>query len=109
MAEQLQRSVTTFRRSGSSGLVWDERLIFSDHRDPDKEEADVAGELRNSRRASSVGMMARSRSAGSGGRQGLPFRAAVVQPSMDPPSPELPRCCGLIFTKRRSAKISRRR
>ncbi|KAG6534569.1 MAPK kinase substrate protein At1g80180-like [Zingiber officinale] len=108
MADQLQRSATTFRRSGSSGLVWDERLIFSDHPDPDKEEAEVAGELRHSRSVGSTGMMASSRSAGGGSRQALPFRAAVVQPATDPPSPELPRCCG-FFTKRRSAKISRRR
>ncbi|THU52339.1 hypothetical protein C4D60_Mb10t02970 [Musa balbisiana] len=85
MAE-LQRSVTTFRRSGSSGLVWDERLFSGDltqmkkkEKEEGKEEEGGAAEfreLRHSKSVGSIGMLGRSHSTG-GGRG---FRAGSITP-----------------------------
>ena len=69
----LQRSSETFRRSGSSGLVWDDK----------KEIKPPAGD---------GGKLDRSRSAGHAhGHAG--YRAAgLVPPALDPPSPRVPAC-----------------
>jgi len=69
----LQRSSETFRRSGSSGLVWDDK----------KEIKPPAGD---------GGKLDRSRSAGHAhGHAG--YRAAGrVPPALDPPSPRVPAC-----------------
>lgn len=100
----LQRSSQTFRRSGSSGLVWDERLTSQDDDQSGPEDADAATdlkELRHSRSVGSVGLQPqpqpqRRRSDDSG--QG--FRTRRVAPALDPPSPKVPGCifCG-IFRK----------
>ncbi|RZR87152.1 hypothetical protein BHM03_00014506 [Ensete ventricosum] len=108
MAE-LQRSVTTFRRSGSSGLVWDERL-FSEKKE--KEEAEEGkDEIRELKHSNSVGStrrtMGRSRSTGDGRHA---FRAGVIPPAVDPPSPKVPGClCFGFFGKRGSARPSKPR
>ncbi|URE20935.1 hypothetical protein MUK42_10397 [Musa troglodytarum] len=97
MAE-LQRSVTTFRRSGSSGLVWDERL-FSEKKKEKEEEG--TEDIRELKRSKSVGSTRRTM-----GRHA--FRAVVLPPAVDPPSPKVPRClcCG-FFGKRGSARPSK--
>ncbi|URE20933.1 hypothetical protein MUK42_10397 [Musa troglodytarum] len=97
MAE-LQRSVTTFRRSGSSGLVWDERL-FSEKKKEKEEEG--TEDIRELKRSKSVG----STRTGDGRHA---FRAVVLPPAVDPPSPKVPRClcCG-FFGKRGSARPSK--
>ncbi|PWZ06264.1 hypothetical protein Zm00014a_007956 [Zea mays] len=108
----LQRSATTFRRSGSSGLVWDERFLTEAEADADAEAKAGAAEdaeqpeLRHSR---SVGMLRR---AGGGGdsrsKKGKEsrqkqaesarrsnqqvFRTKDVAPDMDPPSPRVSGC-----------------
>ncbi|XP_074592320.1 MAPK kinase substrate protein At1g80180-like [Curcuma longa] len=93
MAE-LQRSATTFRRSGSSGLVWDERFLSRDG------DADAGGELRRSRTVGPTTDRCRDDNDGGrgGGRQA--FRANAVPAAADPPSPDA-HCGGLcgIFGK----------
>ncbi|XP_020231562.1 MAPK kinase substrate protein At1g80180 [Cajanus cajan] len=81
---ELQRSVTSFRRQGSSGLVWDDKFISG----LQKEQANE--------KEGSVGGLERSRSAGA-----RPYRTvnvAVAAPSVDPPSPKLSTFafCGLF-------------
>uniref|UniRef100_A0A0E0PQM3 Uncharacterized protein n=1 Tax=Oryza rufipogon TaxID=4529 RepID=A0A0E0PQM3_ORYRU len=72
----LQRSSETFRRSGSSGLVWDDR-----HLSGEIKPADGGG-------GGAAARVERSRSAGHGG-----YRAAGrVQPALDPPSPRVAVC-----------------
>jgi hypothetical protein len=124
--EGLQRSSSTFRRSGSSGLVWDERFLT--------EEAEAqAGEggkdesqpdLRRSRSAGGVGML--SRRAGGDDRKlqqkkkkqegekeeerdQQVFRTKDVAPDIDPPSPRVSGCilCS-IFSSSGSGKAARR-
>ncbi|XP_040380360.1 MAPK kinase substrate protein At1g80180-like [Oryza brachyantha] len=74
----LQRSRETFRRSGSSGLVWDDRHLSG--------EIKPAG---GDGTAAAAARVERSRSSGHGGG----YRAAGrVQPALDPPSPRVAVC-----------------
>ncbi|KAF8663105.1 hypothetical protein HU200_055702 [Digitaria exilis] len=79
----LQRSSQTFRRSGSSGLVWDERLMSSQdssHVEPEG----GAMEFKEHRRRND------------GSNQG--FHTRRVAPALDPPSPKVHGCifCGIF-------------
>ncbi|KAE8736085.1 hypothetical protein F3Y22_tig00000170pilonHSYRG00012 [Hibiscus syriacus] len=94
--EGLQRSTTSFRRQGSSGLVWDNKA--------------VSGDLNQmtENKESSRGRRSRS-DEGSGGHTYRTTKAAT--PSVDPPSPKLSGCgfCGVFgkpdaVKKRRSNK-----
>ncbi|CAL5048522.1 unnamed protein product [Urochloa decumbens] len=110
----LQRSATTFRRSGSSGLVWDERFLTE--ADAEAKASDGAAaeepqpELRHSRSVGSIGMLRRGGAGGDGDnkkakekkqKQGHKeearsnqqvFRTKDVAPDVDPPSPRVSGC-----------------
>lgn len=110
----LQRSAVSFRRQGSSGLVWDDRFISEElnkaggHRDENEqppgqssEQEKSAGEIRevsnnNNNTAGNalrpINTVERSRSNG-GGRG---YRTGKVSPAVEPPSPKLSACgfCG---------------
>ncbi|MCL7021475.1 hypothetical protein MKW94_017851, partial [Papaver nudicaule] len=112
--EGLQRSVTSFRRQGSSGLVWEDRFISGElnkkgepanNQDDEKqkqgEEEGVVEfrELRSSKSVGSIGgrrLMQRSRSKGGGGGGEDKTRTSttgkVSSPVLDPPSPKLSGC-----------------
>ncbi|KAK3165207.1 hypothetical protein QOZ80_1AG0030620 [Eleusine coracana subsp. coracana] len=77
MAE-LQRSSETFRRSGSSGMVWEGKF------------QSASGELAANKDAT---RQQRSGSSGHGG-----YRTGHVQPALDPPSPRVAACglCSLF-------------
>ncbi|XP_068652470.1 uncharacterized protein At1g15400 [Aristolochia californica] len=92
--EGLQRSSVSFRRQGSSGLVWEDRFLSGDLSQMKKEEEVEFRELRPSRSVGSVGMMERSRS--NGGGKG--WRTGIVSPAVDPPSPKVSACgfCGVF-------------
>ncbi|XP_072983424.1 MAPK kinase substrate protein At1g80180 [Typha latifolia] len=97
----LQRSALTFRRSGSSGIVWDERFLSEglNQTEEDGEEGTEAREMRHSQSVGSIGMMKRSscddgkktfrsdERRGDVGKQA--FRAILVPPAADPPSPKV--------------------
>ncbi|XP_030515144.2 MAPK kinase substrate protein At1g80180 [Rhodamnia argentea] len=97
----LQRSVTSFRRQGSSGLVWDDdKLILSGVLNPIKpgggahdggNKIDCA-QLRQSQSAGTIGMMKRSSSAVEAPAQP---RQNVVVPSSDvgPTPRKVSGCC----------------
>ena len=114
----LQRSSQTFRRSGSSGLVWDERLMSSqdgNQGEPEGTGATEFKELRHSRSVGSVGLQLRRRNDGAehrrchdDGNQG--FHTRRVAPALDPPSPKVPGCifCG-IFRKGGASEPSKPR
>ncbi|PKA53775.1 Uncharacterized protein AXF42_Ash020696 [Apostasia shenzhenica] len=94
----LQRSTETFRRSGSSGLVWEDRFLPGEMNPAKpKEEEEEYRELRQSHSVGSIGMMERSRSAGAG----RAHRRDRVSPTLDPPSPKLSCCalCGIFGGK----------
>lgn len=91
----LQRSSETFRRSGSSGLVWEDRFLKDDQKDPKKAEEGGEPELRHSRSVGSVVTLERNRSNGGGGHG---YKTGRVSPALDPPSPKLSGCgfCGIF-------------
>ncbi|KAL6839444.1 hypothetical protein ACP4OV_030714 [Aristida adscensionis] len=114
----LQRSATTFRRSGSSGLVWDERFLAEAEAGASAEAkandgtAEPQPELRHSRSVGSIGMMRRGGRGGDDGDDGKKakqkkkqkqapkeeargqqvFRTKDVAPDVDPPSPRVSGC-----------------
>ncbi|KAL5202656.1 hypothetical protein ABZP36_013608 [Zizania latifolia] len=109
MAE-LQRSSQTFRRSGSSGLVWDERLMSEDPNQRDQRATGDAEdgslepkEIRHSRSVGSSRTAQRrcsdsvERSRSVDGNQA--FRSRHVPAALDPPSPKVSRCmfCGIFW------------
>ncbi|KAK6236230.1 hypothetical protein SCA6_011567 [Theobroma cacao] len=89
----LQRSTTSFRRQGSSGLVWDDKFLSGD----------LDQMKLNNNNNQSDGMMRRTRSDGGGGHVYRVTKAA--SPSIDPPSPKVSGCgfCG-VFGKPDAAK-----
>lgn len=124
----LQRSATTFRRSGSSGLVWDERFLTEAEADADAEAKAGAAEdaeqpeLRHSRSVGSIGMLLRGGDSDDGnkkakevekargGHQQRVFRTKDVAPDMDPPSPRVSGCilCAILGGSSGGGKARRR-
>ncbi|CAB4288582.1 unnamed protein product [Prunus armeniaca] len=93
MAEGLQRSESTFRRQGSSGLIWDDKFL---QRALNQVEAEKQQEAAQQAQATESGgaapTMERSRSNGGRG-----YRTVKVSPqATDPPSPKVSGCglCG---------------
>ncbi|GJN38758.1 hypothetical protein PR202_gb27827 [Eleusine coracana subsp. coracana] len=128
----LQRSATTFRRSGSSGLVWDERFLTEADSEA-KATGDGAAEepqpeLRHSRSVGSIGMLRRVGAGGDGDKKAKlkkqkqshqkeearsnqqVFRTKDVAPDVDPPSPRVSGCilCS-IFGSSGGSSTARRR
>ncbi|XP_010250033.1 PREDICTED: uncharacterized protein At1g15400 [Nelumbo nucifera] len=88
----LQRSSISFRRQGSSGLVWEDRFLSGElDQMKQKEEGEQEGaevrELTKSKSVGSAGIMERSRSNGGRG-----YRTGKVSPAIDPPSPKVSAC-----------------
>ncbi|GAU43095.1 hypothetical protein TSUD_194490 [Trifolium subterraneum] len=85
MAE-LQKSLASFRRQGSSGLVWDDKFLsgLNQNQLEEQQQSNTTGST-----------LERSRSAGAR----VPYRSVnVAPPSRDPPSPKVATCgfCGLF-------------
>ncbi|GMI92789.1 MAPK SUBSTRATES IN THE STOMATAL LINEAGE 1 [Hibiscus trionum] len=100
--EGLQRSTTSFRRQGSSGLIWDDKVLSGD-----LNQMKANNQENKESRGSSDGMMRRSRSdGGSGGHTYRTMKA--TSPSVDPPSPKVSGCgfCG-VFGKPDAVKKGR--
>ncbi|KAL1097188.1 hypothetical protein V6Z11_D05G018600 [Gossypium hirsutum] len=99
----LQRSTTSFRRQGSSGLVWDDKYLSGDL---NQMRANGNHQENKENRGSSHGMMRRSRSDGGSGSMYHTTKAA--SPNVDPPSPKVSGCgfCG-VFGKPEAAKKRR--
>ncbi|KAK4428028.1 hypothetical protein Salat_1571800 [Sesamum alatum] len=115
----LQRSEVSFRRQGSSGLVWDDKFLsgelnqLANQRKEDKnnkpqhqnKEEPAAG---NPSRAAGL-TIERNRSNGGRG-----FRTGRVSPAVEPPSPRVSACglCGAFGknnkTRRRPPKSGKR-
>ncbi|CAL1414545.1 unnamed protein product [Linum trigynum] len=113
----LQRSATSYRRQGSSGLVWDDKLIAEFSRQADAERAERAAaaaagggdpssspdaitdttnlRVKTDAPSSEPAKMRRSHSAG-----GRAYRSVKVasspNPNVDPPSPKVSTCCAIF-------------
>ncbi|KAL5065068.1 hypothetical protein RYX36_026805 [Vicia faba] len=87
MAE-LQKSLASFRRQGSSGLVWDDKFLSGLNQNQQQQQQDESNTVGSS------ATLDRSRSAGA-----RPYRTVNVSPpSKDPPSPKVATCglCGFF-------------
>lgn len=90
----LQRSVVSFRRQGSSGLVWDEKLTQlinqqeenNKLKDEAKQDPPAALPTKNS----PPPQLTIERSRSNGGARG--FRTGRVSPAIEPPSPKVSAC-----------------
>lgn len=123
--EGLQRSAVSFRRQGSSGLIWDDNLLKAeidrfDQRKANQDQADeeskkkedendaverVEKEMKPIRTIGSGNTIERSRSNG-----GRAYRTGKVSPAIDPPSPKVSACgfCGSAFGKRKEGRAQRK-
>ncbi|KAJ0074772.1 hypothetical protein Patl1_34469 [Pistacia atlantica] len=100
----LQRSQVSFRRQGSSGLVWDDRFISEELNKVNKKDEQASepqaqeishdhnSNIKDVKPGRSINTMERSRSNG-GGRG---YRTGRVSPAIEPPSPRVSACgfCG---------------
>uniref|UniRef100_A0A5B6YHK8 MAPK kinase substrate protein n=1 Tax=Davidia involucrata TaxID=16924 RepID=A0A5B6YHK8_DAVIN len=88
----LQRSATSFRRQGSSGLVWDDRFLSGElnqiNQKEDNNNREQQQQVKEARPSRNVNTLDRSRSSG-GGRA---FRTGKVSPAIEPPSPRVSAC-----------------
>ncbi|KAL9242427.1 hypothetical protein vseg_016422 [Gypsophila vaccaria] len=89
----LQRSAISFRRQGSSGLVWDDKLL-SEELNNNSDESVGASLQQQSAEEEKKSELRRTRSDGGGGRRD--HRSVKVEQGEDPPSPKVSGCgfCG---------------
>ncbi|XP_059641749.1 MAPK kinase substrate protein At1g80180-like [Cornus florida] len=117
----LQRSSVSFRRQGSSGLIWDDKFLQSaeildetNHKKDNNNNHEQQQQLKEAkppRAVRSINTLDRSRSNGGGGRG---FRTGRVSPAIEPSSPKVSACgiCsafGKAEKPRRRAKSAKRR
>ncbi|KAM3382963.1 hypothetical protein P3S68_008538 [Capsicum galapagoense] len=83
-AEMLPRSEISFRRQGSSGLIWDDKLLSGELKKIDNNQDDNA---KKKEKKSSEPRPIKSRATDN-----------YMQPSIDPPSPKVSGCgiCGIF-------------
>ncbi|PWA68020.1 hypothetical protein CTI12_AA313640 [Artemisia annua] len=84
----LPRSEMSFRRSGSSGLVWDDKLLSGELK-PKEEDEKVKKEPQRS--------------------EPKPYRTMEVAPTIDPPSPKVSGCGAICSMFGNSAKNQKQR
>ncbi|KAL5756378.1 hypothetical protein ACOSP7_020811 [Xanthoceras sorbifolium] len=108
--EGLQRSAVSFRRQGSSGMVWDDKFLSElnqmskqkeeqdqlqleqqqDSQPPEHEKTDNNNNIKEVKPSISINTtIERSRSNGGGGRG---YRTGRVSPAIEPPSPRVSAC-----------------
>ncbi|CAJ2656255.1 unnamed protein product [Trifolium pratense] len=81
----LPRSEVSFRRSGSSGLVWDDKFLSGELNKINQQQKQ---KKKNSKELQVRTTMQKTRSTGSG--QG--YRTGKVSPAIEPPSPKVSVC-----------------
>ncbi|XP_075515570.1 MAPK kinase substrate protein At1g80180-like [Primulina tabacum] len=91
----LQRSVVSFRRQGSSGLVWDDKLtqLINQQEENNKLQAEAKQDppaALPTNNSPSPPQLTIERSRSNGGARG--FRTGRVSPAIEPPSPKVSAC-----------------
>ncbi|KAJ4950218.1 hypothetical protein NE237_027050 [Protea cynaroides] len=108
----LQRSTISFRRQGSSGLVWDDPVLSVDVNQKKQKEGTEFRESRSSRSVENSqrgGGRGSGSGSGSGSGNGSVYRTdKMVSPSMDPPSPKMSSCGCCAAFKKPEKKAKRR-
>lgn len=103
--EGLQRSAVSFRRQGSSGLVWDDRFLSGELKQTataSEKESEENQEAKSTAVEPISITIERSRSNGGRG-----YRTGKVSPAIEPPSPKVS-ACGFCSAFGKPAKKSRR-
>ncbi|CAN4088485.1 unnamed protein product [Withania somnifera] len=109
----LQRSATSFRRQGSSGLVWDDKLLTASgelvQRGGDSSTKNGRDEERLKLEGSVVTEKALAKTGGSmeRNRSNRGFRTGKVSPAIEPPSPKVS-ACGFCSAFGKNDKSNRR-
>lgn len=100
--EGLQRSAISFRRQGSSGLVWDDKLIQAEL-NKEKSEGDGSVDQKDDQNPE----LRRTKSDGGNRRA---YKTVKVEQAEDPPSPRLSACgfCS-VFNKPAATKIDKKK
>ncbi|KAK9280900.1 hypothetical protein L1049_003791 [Liquidambar formosana] len=90
----LQRSAISFRRQGSSGLVWEDRFVSGElNQVNQKEEVEQDQEIRvDGKPSRTVGSINLERNRSNGGGGGRGYRTGKVSPAIEPPSPKVSAC-----------------
>jgi hypothetical protein len=104
----LPRSEVSFRRSGSSGLVWDDRFLSGELNKINKEQKQSQQQKKNNSKELHVRTtIQRIRSTGS--NHG--YRTGKVSPAIEPPSPKVSACgfCSPFGKKGQRSKLGKRR
>ncbi|GJY26628.1 MAPK kinase substrate protein-like protein [Tanacetum coccineum] len=78
--EALPRSEISFRRSGSSGLVWDDKLLSGELK-PSKPQTEEEREKEQQKSEPKA------------------YKSVEVEPTIDPPSPKVSGCCSWLESK----------
>lgn len=119
LMEGLQRSDISFRRQGSSGLVWDDKFLSGELNKLANERKEESSSKENkeepaptaARKSPPAAGLTIERSRSNGGRG---FRTGKVSPAVEPPSPRVSACgcCGAFGkagkTRRRPPKSGKR-
>ncbi|KAG6606789.1 MAPK kinase substrate protein, partial [Cucurbita argyrosperma subsp. argyrosperma] len=108
--EGLQRSAVSFRRQGSSGLVWDDRFLSGELKQTAAAAAEKESEENPDAKSTTPAVALEpinttiERSRSNGGRG---YRTGKVSPAIEPPSPKVS-ACGFCSAFGKPAKKSRR-
>ncbi|XP_010493112.1 PREDICTED: uncharacterized protein At1g15400 [Camelina sativa] len=85
----LQRSTASFRRQGSSGLIWNDRFMSGEIRPNVERQEELSNDHRDGSMAASTPPTVQ-RSASDGGRgHGGARVLGEISPALDPPSPKI--------------------
>ncbi|XP_076953970.1 uncharacterized protein At1g15400-like [Bidens hawaiensis] len=77
--EALPRSEISFRRSGSSGLVWDDKLLSGELKPTKPKDEDDKDKTHEPQRS-----------------EPRPIKSVEVEATTDPPSPKVSGCCAMF-------------
>ncbi|XP_050365148.1 MAPK kinase substrate protein At1g80180-like [Argentina anserina] len=91
--EGLQRSESTFRRQGSSGLIWDDKFLQRALNQVEAEKQAEAAAAAQGGGSDAPAAASANDGGAAGGRGYKPVK--VAPPMMDPPSPKAG-CCGVF-------------
>ncbi|KAM7266026.1 hypothetical protein ACFE04_003709 [Oxalis oulophora] len=87
------RSTTSFRRQGSSGLVWDDKFLQNEIRKVEEERSSGISSSNTATAANTDMPSSSSTTTSNGGLKVNTYRTTKVsQPSMEPPSPKVSGC-----------------
>jgi hypothetical protein len=102
----LPRSEVSFRRSGSSGLVWDDRFLSGELNKINKEQKQSQQQQKNNNSKELHVKTTIQRSSSTGSNHG--YRTG---PAIEPPSPKVSACgfCGPFGKKGQRSKPGKRR